>query len=304
MPCATSIRGDVGPMTRIGAEWASSGPLWVELDRSGLGWADRGGCSAETGEPSLPDGALKELNDGLHELHVQAQSIAKAMKTADPSRPLSKSTVQRVFSSPSVPVPDNLMRIVEYLARKVDVETTLDRFDVLLQTVQTERSAATATAQDAKKKDEPSPRSAELITGPHLELATALVEAYVREYGAQGLEAWIAPDDPDVAIELSELVIDAMADAGDTAGLMAKTQEDDAYAGQRLAELYAERGDQESLQELAANDESVAQPHARYQLHYCVWSDHRHWSDEPAEPIDERVKRRQERRLETEADAP
>ncbi|MFJ7212647.1 hypothetical protein [Amycolatopsis sp. NPDC098790] len=262
-------------------------------------------------KPSLPDGPLKELNDALHELHARAHrpsctTIAKALKEADPDRPLSKSTVQRVFSNPTVPVTENLMRVVEYLAgkaRNVEVEATLDRFDALVQAAaEAERSPAAETTLAAEEeRGEQTPPSAELITGPHSELATMLVEAYAREYGAEGLEDWIAPDDPEVAVALSELVVDAMADAADVDGLEAKTRENDAYAGQRLAELYAERGDLESLQELAADDESVAQPHASYQLRYWVWSDHPHWSEEPVEPLDERIRRRQERSHRSEA---
>ncbi|MBN6040003.1 hypothetical protein [Amycolatopsis sp. 195334CR] len=124
-----------------------------------------------------------------------------------------------------------------------------------------------------------------LTATPHSRLATLMINTLAREYDAESLEAWFDPKSPEDAMVLSELVVDVMAENGDVDNLRAKTDAGDAYAGQRLAEYFAEQGDQEELQALA---------HDQYQLNYWHWADHPSWyRSEPAEPLDVRIRRRQ-----------
>jgi DNA-binding CsgD family transcriptional regulator len=250
-------------------------------------------------KPDLPDGALKALNDALHDLHRQTlyPSLAAMARATN----MTRETVRRLFSGATLPVAKNLFDVVAHLAtlvRRSDEKTlndVLDQVDVLFRAAEDEIRTAPATSisgPESTSSPELSTNGAELITSRPLELATELVNALAREYGAGGLEDWIAPSDPKVAADLSELVVDAMAENGEVEELKRKTESGDAYAGQRLAEYYAEQGDDDELHSLAQDDLSVAKPHAQYQLQLRLWADHTDMMREPIEPLDERLRRR------------
>ncbi|WP_152546840.1 hypothetical protein [Amycolatopsis orientalis] len=251
-------------------------------------------------QPVLGEGPLKRLNDALHELHGKAHHlslsrIAKAIKNEESNHhEISAETVRRAFSAPRIPPAENLLMIVDALARNVRdsnaafVEEECDRFSRLLQE---------AVAADEAPVSPPAAEGAGvsvLKATPHSRLATLMINTLAREYGAESLEAWLDPEGPEDAMVLSELVVDVLAENGDVDNLRAKTDDGDAYAGQRLAEYFAEQGDQEELQTLAYADNSVAQPFAQYQLAFWQWSDHSGWyREEPKEPLDVRIRRRQ-----------
>ncbi|MFI6029397.1 hypothetical protein [Amycolatopsis magusensis] len=271
--------------------------------------------------PVLGEGPLKSLNDALHRLHGRAHHlslgrIAKEIKNDKSNRhKISDETVRRAFSNPRIPPDENLLMIVGALARNVRgstealVEGECDRFSRLLQEAHAAEEAAAVSASAAEGAEEVSLVESDelrdapghevagvavLTATPHSRLATLMINTLAREYDAESLEAWFDPKSPEDAMVLSELVVDVMAENGDVDNLRAKTDAGDAYAGQRLAEYFAEQGDQEELQALAHAHDSVARPFAQYQLNYWYWADHPSWyRSEPAEPLDVRIRRRQ-----------
>jgi hypothetical protein len=88
-------------------------------------------------------GALRTLNDELHELHARAGwpslgDITTALSRDPDSSPVARSTVYRVFTADELPNPRVLLGIVRYLAGlcwRADEDAECDRFDGLWRAV-------------------------------------------------------------------------------------------------------------------------------------------------------------------------
>jgi uncharacterized protein YjbI with pentapeptide repeats len=107
--------------------------------------------------PDLPQGALKDLNDALHDLHGRA-GARSSRYLADQLRQrhggtLSHTTVHKLFTQPELPELQLMLWIVELLAervRRLDPDAECDRFDYLWNNAYDERQAQRRrTAQQA-----------------------------------------------------------------------------------------------------------------------------------------------------------
>lgn len=92
-------------------------------------------------QPELPEGALKDLNDALHELHGRSgyrssRYIAERLHQRRGGSGPSHTVVHRLLISPDLPKPELMLWVVELLAglvRTLDPEQECDRFDGLWQ---------------------------------------------------------------------------------------------------------------------------------------------------------------------------
>lgn len=128
------------------------------------------GRPGELKRPSLPPGPLKDLNDALHDLHLQAGlptlgEIARSVANGW----ISRSSLHAALTGTTLPRRDTVDALVEILAsrsRKTTPEQELDRFDSLWQ--QAAQARARTSASELLPESTAELLVLHLVSNPHL----------------------------------------------------------------------------------------------------------------------------------------